>query len=108
MGAPVNHKRMKPKRVRPANAAEKRHHDRIAAIGCLVCQRPANVHHIHSDGYERQLRDHRYVAPLCWDHHQGPQGIHAIGHFPFVEAYGIDLFTWSRVEWAKSEREGHQ
>lgn len=103
MGYSPDHKRMRPKRVRPANAAEKRHHDRLAAMGCLVCEMPAEIHHVHSDGFQRLLRDHRYVAPLCENHHRGTFGIHSLGHDEFATEYRIDLWEFAQAEWLKSQ-----
>lgn len=94
--------RMKPKRVRPANAVERRHHTRLAEMGCLVCQGPAELHHIHSDGFQHVLRDHRFVAPLCPGHHRGNDGIHMLGHHAFMDSYGLDLWAWATTEWNRS------
>ena len=63
-----------------ATAAEKRHMDRVAALGCIACildgyeDTPACIHHID------RCRDHMRVLPLCpWHHQDGPPGsaIHA-------------------------------
>jgi hypothetical protein len=108
MGWKPDHKRMKPVRVRPANAAEKRHHNRIAEMGCLVCKMPAEIHHVTSDGYQRLLRDHRYVAPLCPIHHRLTgggirQSVEALGHLGFHQEYGIDLWAFAQAEWLNSQ-----
>lgn len=103
MGWKPVHNRIKPKRVRPMNAAEKRHVERVVDKGCLVCGFEAEYHHIHSDGFGRILRDHRFGAPLCPEHHRGATGIHALGHNGFVATYGIDLWDWARKEWDASE-----
>lgn len=103
MGYKPDHKRIKPKRVRPPNAAEKRHIERIVEKRCLVCRRAAEYHHIHSDGFGRVLKDHRFGAPLCPDHHRGKLGIHMLGHDGFVLMYGIDLYQWAHAEWAESQ-----
>ena len=52
-----------------ATAAEKRRMAQVAALGCLICKRPAQVHHCftHMGGG----RDHKKVIPLCVDHHTG-------------------------------------
>jgi len=48
-------------------AAEKRHLDRVAALGCCVCGAPAEVHHVRRYG---EPRDHMRVIPLCPRHHR--------------------------------------
>ena len=85
-------------------AAQKRHHTRIRGMGCLVCKRPASVHHVVSTGYKRVSKDHRYVAPLCPEHHQdGPHAVHKIGHAAFAEMFGTDLLLWAISQWGISE-----
>lgn len=57
-----------------ATPAQKRRMDRVAALGCLICQSPAIIHHTgtHLGGG----RDHDYVIPLCPRHHQyGGDGV---------------------------------
>lgn len=53
-----------------ATKAEKKHMDRVAALGCIVCEdlgfpdSPASIHHLD------RSRDHMRVLPLCPTHHQ--------------------------------------
>ena len=50
---------------------------KVASLGCLVCQRPANVHHIRPIGLGIGMRSGHYqTIPLCHDHHQGQFSIH--------------------------------
>jgi len=98
-----NHNRIKDSQARPANAAEKRHHNRIAAMGCLVCGARACVH--HERGKPVGKRDHRYVAPLCpCDHQTGKNARHVIGFDKFNELLGFNLREWAEREWAVSQR----
>lgn len=47
--------------------------DQVAELGCIVCQRPAEIHHVRKNG---EGRDDRKVIPLCPDHHRnGGYGI---------------------------------
>ena len=51
-------------------AAGRRHKDAVAALGCLICGRPASIHHVsrgrRRPGDDTRLgRDDRYVLPLC-------------------------------------------
>ena len=85
-------------------AAERRHLNRIGEMPCLICDAPAAIHHITSNGYYRITRTHRLVAPLCERHHQyGPDAVHTIGAANFHAMHGIDLYKWASVEWDKSQ-----
>lgn len=56
---------------------EREHMSKVASLGCLVCQRPANVHHIRPVGLGIGMRSGHYqTIPLCHDHHQGQFSIH--------------------------------
>jgi len=56
---------------------EREHMSKVASLGCLVCQRPANVHHIRPIGLGIGMRSSHYqTIPLCHDHHQGQFSIH--------------------------------
>lgn len=102
----IQHQRSRPKAGSPPSATEKAHMERIAAMGCLVCGRPATVHHVTSDGMKRIARSHKRTAPLCPRHHQiqfGPhESVEALGHAGFTRVYGIDLLAWADQEWVKS------
>lgn len=85
------------------SAALKRHHDRVAAHGCLVCRSPATLHHVtgYADKPGRFSRDEWLVAPLCPMHHQKchdpynrmPQSVEAMGHQGFYQEFKIDLLA---------------
>lgn len=57
-------------------AAEQRHLDRVARLGCVACrmlglgETPAHVHHIREG---RISRNHFLTLPLCPPHHTGPR-----------------------------------
>ena len=60
-----------------ATKAEREHMSKVASLGCLICQRPANVHHIRPIGLGIGNRSSHYeTIPLCHDHHQGQFSIH--------------------------------
>ena len=60
-----------------ATKGEREHMSKVASLGCLVCQRPANVHHIRPIGLGIGMRSGHYqTIPLCYDHHQGQFSIH--------------------------------
>lgn len=54
--------------------AEKEHIGRVASLGCLICRRPAEVHHLTGAGMGKRA-SHFDTIPLCPYHHrQGPHG----------------------------------
>lgn len=99
----IQHERMSRKPADGPNAAEKRHMGRVAALGCCVCKRPAQVHHITSDGFQRITRRHDRVIPLCSDHHtDGPDAIHK-SHKRFAETFDIHPLGLAEQLWAEIE-----
>jgi hypothetical protein len=94
-------KPMKRRRKEPS-AFEKRHQDRVRAMGCLVCGREASIHHVtgYADRMGRLPRDEMLVAPLCPQHHQAvfdsasmPISVEMLGHRGFYMEHGIDLYA---------------
>lgn len=69
-----------------STATEKRHMGRVAALGCLICQQPANVHHIRTE----RIKSDFLVIPLCREHHQGDFSIH-MSKRQFENIYGSEL-----------------
>lgn len=104
----LRHSPMKIKPRKAPTAIERRHLQRVAELGCLVCEQPATVHHVTSDGYQRLARTHARIVPLCPVHHMiqfGPkESVEALGHLGFRKLYGIDLLAMSDWLWAQSER----
>ena len=76
-------------------AAERRHLDRVASLGCLICDQPANVHHIR-EGQGIAQRDHFLTIPLCYDHHQGALSIHG-NRRQFIAMFGTELNLLSQT-----------
>ena len=73
-----------------ATKAEREHMSKVASLGCLVCQRPANVHHIRPIGLGIGNRSSHYeTIPLCRDHHVGSFSIHNTKR-QFEDAYGTE------------------
>lgn len=49
---------------------------RVAELNCLICQAPANLHHVREgQGMSQRAKDWM-VVPLCKTHHEVPDGIH--------------------------------
>ena len=67
--------------------------DKICALGCIVCGRPAEVHHLlHNQGMAQRADDDD-AFPLCPEHHRsGGHGtaIHA-GQEAFEDRFGTEL-----------------
>jgi hypothetical protein len=103
---------MKRGRGKGPNAAEKRHMDRVAQLGCLVCGGEATLHHVpgHADRMGRLPRSHQLVVPLCPVHHQAvyddasmPVSVERLGHRGFSQEHGIDLLKEAQGFWAISK-----
>ena len=103
---------MKRSRAKGRTAAEQRHFDRVAALGCLVCGGEATLHHVtgHSDRMGRLPRSHQRIAPLCPLHHQGigekaPMlvSVESLNHRGFYQEHGIDLLAEAERLWAETE-----
>lgn len=78
----------------------KAHLERVRSMPCVVCstmgvvqRTETQAHHVESvrDG----LSDYA-TAALCYDHHQGPQGVHGLSRRAFEMRYkltDIDLIA---------------
>lgn len=98
-------KPMKKSRKKAATAAEKRHMNRLAEMGCIICFRPAEIHHVTSDRFKRITRSNERTVPLCPDHHRtGKFAVESIGHDAFALRFGIDLLWWADEAWRQSEK----
>lgn len=65
------------------SAAARQHHERIAAMPCVLCLRmgqgktwPVHVHHLREGQGKGQRADDFLTIPLCPDCHEGGRGIH--------------------------------
>ena len=76
---------------KPATAAERAHMNAVAELGCLICQMPAQIHHVRRNG---EKRNHFKVIPLCAMHHLETGGIgvaiHA-GRRSWEKNFGLEL-----------------
>ena len=68
------------------------YHSRVRDLGCIICKEmslgftPAAIHHVESirDGLSEYA-----VIPLCYDHHQGPEGVHGLRRKVFEMRYRL-------------------
>ena len=90
MGAPVNHRRLKPKYNPTPNSRERKHHAFVMEQGCLVCGGPSVGHHVLQDTpNKRWRRDHQILVPLCDGHHRE---LHANGNeIKWQQGHGLNL-----------------
>ncbi len=91
--------------------AIQRHHDRVAALGCIISGKPATLHHVtgYADRPGRFTRDEWLVVPLAPEYHLiqfGPKSsVEALGHQGFFLTYGIDLHV-EAMRLAEESRRG--
>ncbi len=80
---PGQHKKKKPPKDRD-------HLNWVASQPCMIpgCSNRPAVHHIRILG---EPQDDKRTIPLCWFHHQGPEGIHFLGKREFRGRYGHEL-----------------
>lgn len=118
--SPLNRRREKPRRnegrvkqtrmkrkakIAPAGP-EKRHMDRVGEMPCLICGGQTNIHHLMKHPDKIRRRDHRFIVPLCQEHHQGNEGVHGLGsEAKFTERWGIDLAMIASRLWQESCKE---
>ena len=63
------------------NKKTRKHNQDLEEIGCIVCRIHYGVrsdpciHHIRNIGLGMGQKS-REAIPLCWEHHQGKEGIH--------------------------------
>lgn len=74
-------------------AAQQRHKDRIAELGCILCRKlgygetPACLHHVREGQGMSQRASDMLVIGLCPEHHQGATGLHGLGTREFERRY---------------------
>ena len=102
----LSHQRPKKYRPRQRTRAEREHHDAVAALGCLICQSPAEIHHLRVNpetGRHMGLGErasHFHVIPLCPGCHRlGGYGVayHAAPRH-WQEIHGSEIDLWRRVQ----------
>lgn len=79
-------------------AAERKHMNAVAELGCVVCRRvygphdpgPVELHHPRRGTGMGQRANHSDVLPLCVPHHRGKDGLHGLGTKGFPKHYGFD------------------
>ncbi len=98
--------KMKRKGRSKPTAEQQRRHDKIRALGCIVCGNMAAIHHIREGLGMGQKVNHDRVLGICYDHHQSEESeaisIHGTPAL-FVFAFG----TESELEIETNKRLGN-
>lgn len=93
--------------MKAATAAERRHLDNLAALGCILCRyqgvfdTPAQIHHPKEFTGVSQRSSHWLAIPLCPFHHSGSEGLHGLGTKGFYARYKLqehDLLAMTLCE----------
>ena len=74
---------------------EKRHKAKLADMACMICERVygqhpggnVTLHHLRSGGWGKG--DYKTLIPLCYNHHQGAEGIHTMGTKAWERHFGV-------------------
>ncbi len=86
-----------------ASVLEKKHYGRLVENGCLICRRPAEIHHSILHNPRRNDR----VFPLCPDHHRNTRdSVHSNGNErAFFKSHGINAETWPEQAWNQTQEQ---
>lgn len=76
--------------------------DQVAKLGCLICGKPAEIHHVRSGvGMSQRAAHIGGTVPLCSDHHRnGGQGVayHATGGRRWQEIFKTEMEMLEEVQ----------
>ena len=78
------------------NKKDKKRHDDIARLGCVLCyymgyhDTPAELHHVRRFGGKRSTAP---ILPLCTEHHRGATGVHSLGSKYWEKYHQIEFDT---------------
>lgn len=90
------------------NKAEKEHISKVISLGCIICAKPAEAHHIRKGAGIGMRSSHFNVIPLCPSHHRlGGYGVayHA-GRHVWEESFGTELELLKKVKQRLEFKEG--
>ena len=95
---------MRKSRKKAATAEERRHLQRVADMGCVVCGAPSQVHHITSGEGGRITRTHSRCIPLCLRHHTAAaDAVHQLGQAAFNGLHGLDILALADRLWSERD-----
>jgi hypothetical protein len=69
---------------------ERTRYERLSDLGCAVCRKPAQIHHLIGLRYRGigQRAHWTNTIALCEEHHTGEYGIHTIGQKTWEKQFG--------------------
>ena len=76
--------------------AESSHMGTVAGLGCIICKRPAEIHHLPGMGMRAS---HFHTIPLCPEHHRNGNigvAVHS-GRRSFERNFGTELELLKKV-----------
>lgn len=73
---------------KPPTKSQRETWSKLAEHGCVICGAPACIHHAGTGMGGR--KNHDFVIPLCYEHHQGATGLHTIGRKAWQQIYGTE------------------
>lgn len=77
------------------SAADRRHMNKVAESGCVLCSylgyghTRAEIHHLRHGMGMGQRNNNQMIIPLCFEHHRGNTGYHGLGRRAFERMYEI-------------------
>lgn len=86
--------------------------EQLVEIGCIVCllhdhrKVAASIHHLTGIKYRAlgKKASDKHTIPLCFNHHQGNDGVHVMGMRPWEAKYGTQSELLERVNDMITER----
>ena len=74
---------------------EKKHKDKLSQMACVICERihgqhaggNVELHHLRAGGWGKG--SYLTLFPLCFNHHQGREGIHTMGTKAWERVFGV-------------------
>lgn len=80
-----------------ATKEERKHMEKVASLGCIICGSPCQIHHLRFGMGMGQRNSHFKTIGLCHYHHTGKEGIHTIGIKSWQKKYGTELELHEKV-----------
>jgi hypothetical protein len=82
--------------------AERQHYARLAELGCIICRRPAEIHHPRAGTGMGLKAKWQTAIPLCPEHHRGldhprTASIH-LDKSNFIQLYGTEAELLAKVQ----------
>lgn len=85
-------------KLKKPKTKDKRHLNKVRALGCIICGSPASAHHIrHGMGLSQKSSDYETI-PLCHYHHQGAEGIHTLGTKVWQKKHKTEIELLQKVQ----------